>query len=75
MIIVEGYKKRCIGYFAIPIASIFIRDYNLQYTNFLSLSDKESVIVSRVITVHSLGKKGEIKTVSVSTRLLGSLFP
>ena len=35
--------------------------YYLQYTNFLSLSNKESVIVSPVITVHTLRKKGEIQ--------------
>ena len=48
---------------------------HLQYTNFLSLSNKESVIVSLVITVHTLKKKGEIKTVSVLTRLTNSLVP
>ena len=42
---------------------------HLQYTNSLSLSNEESVIVSPVITVHILGKKGEIRTVSVITRL------
>ena len=44
-------RERWIGWFAIPIASIFIRDYYLQYTNFMSLNDKESLIVSPVITV------------------------
>ena len=48
---------------------------HLQYTNFLRLSNKESVIVSLVITVHTLKKKGEIKTVSVLTRLTNSLVP
>ena len=52
-----------------PIASIFIRDYYLQYTNFLSLSDKETAVVSPVIIVHTLRKKGETKAVSVLTRL------
>ena len=46
--------------FAITIANVFIRDYSLQYTNFLSLSDKESVIGSPVITAHTLRKKWEI---------------
>ena len=41
---------------------------HLQYLSFLSLNDKESVIVSHVITVHTFRKKGEIKTVSVFTR-------
>ena len=40
---------------------MFIRDYYLQYTNFMELSDKESVIVSPVITAYALRKKGGIK--------------
>ena len=55
------------------ITSICIRDYYLQYTNFLSLSDKESVIVSPVITVYALRKKGEVKTMSLLTILASSL--
>ena len=54
---------REVGWFAIPIANIFIRDYYLEYTIFRSLSDKESVIVSPTINVHTLTKKGVIKTV------------
>ena len=61
--------------FSISTASIFIRDYYLRYKNFLSLSSKELVIVSPVITVHTLSKKGEIKIVSVVTRLFNSLVP
>ena len=49
-------------WFAIAIANIFIRDYYLQYTNFLSLRYKESVTVNPDTTVHTLGKKEEIKT-------------
>ena len=65
-----------IEWFVIPIASInFIRDYYLQYTNFLSLSNKESATVSPVITVHTLRKNGGIKTVSVLTRRPSSLVP
>ena len=56
------YEKRWMEWFAIPIASIFIGDYYLQYTKFLSLSNKESVIVNPDTTVHTLTKKGEIKT-------------
>ena len=52
-----GYERRWTEWFVIPIASIFIRDYYLQYTNFLSLSDKESVIVSPVITAITFKKK------------------
>ena len=63
------YEKKWIGEFSIPSASIFIEDYYLQYTNFLSLSDKESVIVIPVITTNILRKKGEITAVSVLTRL------
>ena len=40
-----------------------------QNTNFLNLNDKESVIVCLVITACTLSKKGEIKTLSVLTRL------
>ena len=68
------YERRWIGCFFIPIVSIFIRDDYLQYTNFLRLNDKESVIVSPVITVCNLKKKGEIKAVSVFTKLPSSLF-
>ena len=38
------------------------------YASFLRLSDKELVIVSRVITVRTLRKKGKIKAVSFLTR-------
>ena len=34
----------------IPTANIFIRNYYQQYTNFLSLNEKEHVIASPVIT-------------------------
>ena len=50
-------------------ANIFIRDYYLQYTNFMSLSDKESMIVNPVITAHTSRKKEEIK---ILTRLHSS---
>ena len=43
--------------------------------NFLSLSNKESVIVIRIITVHTLRKEGEIQRVSVITGLSSSLVP
>ena len=54
-----GYEKRWIRWFAIPNASIFIRYYHMQYTNFLSMSNKETV------TVHTLRKKREIEIVSL----------
>ena len=53
----SGYGRRSIKWFAILIVYIFIRDYYLQYINFLSLSDKESVIVSPALTVYALRKK------------------
>ena len=40
-----------------------------------SLKDKESVIVNPDIIVHTLRKKGEIKTVSFLTRFHISLVP
>ena len=66
-------ERSWIGWFAIPVSNSFIRDCYLQYTNFLSLSDKELVIVSPVINVHTLRKKGEIKTMGFLTRLHSSL--
>ena len=67
------YGRKWIGWFAILITSIFIRDYYMQYTNFLSQSDKKSVIVNPAFLDHASRKKGEIKTVSVLTRLPSSL--
>ena len=61
--------------FTIPTASILIRDYYLQYTNFLSLSDKGSMIVNPVTTVHTLRRKGEIKKVPFITKVPSSLIP
>ena len=67
--------RRWIGWFVILVLNIFLREYYLQYTNFLSLSDKETIIVSIVISVHTLEKQQEIKTVSILTRLPCSLLP
>ena len=39
------------------------------WRNFLSLGNKEAVTVNPVITVHTLRKKAEIKTVSKLTRI------
>ena len=69
------YGRRWVGWFSILTASFFIRANYLQYTNFLRLSDKESVTVSPVIPVYGSRKKTEIKTVSVITILSCSLFP
>ena len=51
-----GYWRKLIAWFAILIASIFIRYYFLHYSNFLTLKDKESVIVSPVFPVHTSRK-------------------
>ena len=67
--------RKWIGWFVILVLNIFLREYYLQYTNFLSLSDKETITVSTVISVHTLEKQEEIKTVSVLTRLPCALFP
>ena len=42
------------------IATIFIRDYYLQYTNFMSLINKELVIMSPVISVYAFRDKSSI---------------
>ena len=68
-----GYRRRWVGWLSILIASIFVRDYYLQYTNFLSLRNKESVIVNPVIPVYTLRMEKEIKTVPVLSRLPFSL--
>ena len=69
------YGRRWIGWFFILTVCIFMRDYYLQYSNFLSLRDKEAVVVSPVIPVYTLRKKTEIKTVAALKRLPGSLVP
>ena len=52
-------------------------DYDLLYTNFISLSDTKSELVSPVTPVYMLKKKREIKKVSALTytRLPCSLVP
>ena len=45
MVIDRRYGKKWSKWFTILIASIFGRGYYLQYTDFLNLSDKESVII------------------------------
>ena len=47
----------------------------IQYTNFLSLSDKELVIVSPIFPVHTSRKEREIKTKPIVKRLPCSLVP
>ena len=52
-----------------------LKDCYLQYTNFLSLSDKESAIAIIVFPIHASEKQGEIKAAPLVTRLLYSLSP
>ena len=68
-----GYMRKCIGWFVIPILNVLLREYYLQYTNFLNLSNKELEVISAVIPVHTSDKQEEIKSLSVLTRLLCSV--
>lgn len=56
MVMGREYGGGWSGQFAILITSILLRGCCLQYTNFLSLTNKELVIVSGVIPVHASGK-------------------
>ena len=67
------HEREWIGWFAILILCIFPREYYLQQTNFLSLSNNESVIVSAVIHVHTSDNQEEIKTVSVLTKIVSAM--
>ena len=69
------YEKKWTKWLSIPIVTIFIRDYYLQYTSFFTLSNKESVILSPVIIVRTLRRKVEIKKVAALTRLPSLLVP
>ena len=59
MTIGSGFESEYIGWFSILIASIFIRDYYLEYNKFLSLSDKVLVIVNPTIPIYTFRKKRE----------------
>ena len=69
----KRYQKRWSGWFAFLITSISVSDCYLQYNNFPSLSEKESMIASAVIPVCDSGWQGEIKQMSILIRLLRSL--
>ena len=69
MLIGRGYGKEWSRWFAIPITSTFLRDYYLQYTNFLSLINKELVIVSVAISCPYFVEQEEIKAAPVLARL------
>ena len=75
MVMDRQYEGGNSGWFAILITSILLRGCYLQYTNFLSLTDKELVIVRGVIPVHASEKQWEIKTAPSLIWLPGSLDP
>ena len=68
MVMGKGHERRWSGWFTIQITNIFLKDCYLQCSNFLGLSDEESVIVCAVISVHALGKQGDIKIVCFHLR-------
>ena len=49
-----------------------LKDCYLQNTNFLSLSNKESITLGAIVTVHVSGKQRKMKAVPVLIRLLHS---
>ena len=57
MVMDREYEGGNSGWFAILITSILLRGCYLQYTNFLSLTDKELVIFRGVIPVHASEKQ------------------
>ena len=57
------------------LISTFLENFYLAFTNFLSLSDKKSVVLSIAIDIHATGKQGKIKAVPVLTKLVRSLGP
>ena len=71
----RGYGRGWKGCLTIQIACIIFRDCCLQYTTFLGFSNKESVIKSTMISVHTSAKHEEIKAAPVVTRLPPSLGP
>lgn len=48
-------------YYCVVIGGIVIRCCYLQYANFLSLTNKKSVIVDAIILAYTFIKQGEIK--------------
>ena len=69
MVIGTKHGRGWDGRFVILITGMFLREFHVQYTNFPSLSNTESVIVSAVILFCILGKQGEIKAATVVLRL------
>ena len=68
MVMGKGHERSWSGWFTIQITNIFLKDCYLQCSNFLCLSDEESAIVCAVISVHALGKQGDIKIVCFHLR-------
>ena len=75
MVVARRHGRRWRGWSVILVISTFLEDFYLAYTNFLSLSDKKSVILSIAIDIHATGKQGKIKAVPVLTKLVRSLGP
>ena len=74
MVISRGHGRWWSEFFAIIlITRIFLRGSYVQYINFPSLSDKESVIVGFVIPDQILRKQEKIKATPVLTSFPGSL--
>lgn len=69
MVIATEHGRGWSGWFVNLITGMFLREFHMQYTNLLSLSDTESVIVSAVILFCILGKQGEINAGPVVLRL------
>ena len=66
-----GYGRGLSRQLDIPFARILIRDYNMQYTNLLILTDKKSVIMSATQSVNGWQKQGKAKTVLVVKNNVG----
>ena len=79
LMVLVGYEsndnREWNGWFSILITSIFLRDCYLQNTNFLSLSDKESVNLRVAIAIHVSGTQVEIKAAPVLIRLFRLFTP
>lgn len=67
MVMGKGHE-RWSGWFTILITNILLKDCYLRCSNFLGLSDEESAIVCAAISVHALGKQGDIKIVCFHLR-------
>ena len=55
--------------FTIAIRSIFLKGCFLQYTSFLSVCGKKSVVVSVVISIHVSGSRGGHQNSAISQKI------